>query len=110
MYLFSNSINIFFWEIIRSFSYFTELEQNIFVYQISKNQNDNTVDIAYQFIQAYINIEKAHIIKKGKVFDNSYERFGQAQTIQIVSSLIGNVDKNDLQKAIDEEKKKLLLQ
>ena len=108
MYLFSNSINIFFWEIIRSFIYFTELEQNIFVYQISKNQNDNTVDIAYQFIQAYINIEKAHIIKKGKVFDNSYERFGQAQTIQIVSSLIGNVDKNDLQKAIDEEKKKLL--
>ena len=34
----------------------------------------------------------------------------QAQTIQIVSPLIGNVDKNDLQKAIDEEKKKLLLQ
>ena len=109
MYLFSNSINIFFWEIIRSFSYFTELEQNIFVYQISKNQNDNTIDIVYQFIHAYINIEKAHRIKKGKVVDNSYERLDDAQTTQIVSSIIG-FDKNYLQKAIDEEKKKLLLQ
>ena len=83
-------------------------EQNIFVYQISKNLNDNTVDIAYQFIHAYINIEKAHRIKKGKVVDNSYERLDDHQTIQIVSSLLGNVDGNYLQKAIDEEKKKLL--
>ena len=84
-----------------------DAEQNIFVYQISKNLNDNTVDIAYQFIHAYINLEKAHRIKKGKVVDNSYERLDDAQTTQIVSSIIG-FDKNYLQKAIDEEKKKLL--
>lgn len=80
----------------------------IFLFYCQLNKEDNTLNIAYQFLKGNIEIQKAHKIKKGKIIEGSVESLNPEQTKTIIQTYLGLENGDYLKKAIQDEKKALL--
>lgn len=79
-------------------------QYTLFIFDSQVNE-DNTLDIAYQFLKGEFEIEKAHKIKNGKIVDGSVEQLSAEETKTIIREYLGVNDENFLKKVIEEEKK-----
>ena len=83
-------------------------EYSVFLFCCQLNKEDNTLNIAYQFLKGNIEIQKAHKIKKSKIVEGSVEPLNPEQTKAIIQAYLGIENKDYLKKAIQDEKQALL--
>lgn len=83
-------------------------DYTIFLFCCQLDKEDNTLNVAYQFLKGNIEIQKAHKIKKGKIVEGSVEALTPDQTKNIIQTYLGLGNEEYLKKAIKDEKQALL--